>query len=73
MIQDLKVQSVAVAEGVLQASIQLKTEHGQVAMQVAFELKKNPGLDALIPLIDAEVRKAAANVGLIPAKEPATA
>lgn len=64
MILDMKVAGVTIDNGVFQANLQLKTENGVVAIQAAFQLNKHPGLDALVPLIDTEVRKACSHLGL---------
>lgn len=64
MILELSTEAVQIHQGFLTAEIRAKTEKGEVAMRIAFELRKHPGLDSLIPMIDDEVRKACVNLGM---------
>lgn len=68
MILEIETKTVSVEAGVLQALLKVKTDGGVLPVNVAFELRKHPELDALIPVIDEAVRAVAARtLGLTPA------
>lgn len=61
MIIDHGVESVTIQNGFLSALVKVKTDNGIVGITVSFELRKEPKLDALVPIIDAAVKQAMAN------------
>lgn len=59
IIGEIETHSVTIEAGHLRAVIPAKTDRGTVGLNVAFKLSEHPELEALMPLIDEAVRKAA--------------
>lgn len=68
-ILDQGVESVSIREGWLTADVKVKTDSGVIGMRVSLELRRSPGLDALLPLIEAEIFAALKDrLGVAPVK-----
>ena len=69
MILEMSTHAIHIDAGVLKATLQVTTDRGCCGMTVAFAMRDCPELDALVPMLDKEIRKACIkSLGLTPQK-----